>query len=268
MGLADVAGLVLDHVVGGDRADLVDHGPGPGGEPLADHLHAADEVQEAVGLGEEGVLLHVRRMVGRRDGVVVVRDVVEGNARLVVLRVQEVLEELGLLGGLGQRHPHELQPGLHAAHGFHHRVVEARVGLRREAVLEVHLVQDFPVRDRVVMARLVALAELVGESSLGVPGQESRVVVRHLLEARIVEVAPLRVVPDRLVRVGGIGDGLLGLHHPLRNGAEVQDDRMAFGRLEEVDGHGVDEREVPGRLPVLGGSSSATPSRGYGSQGT
>ena len=102
------------------------------------------------------------------------------------------------------------------------------------------------------MARLVALPQLVREAALRVPGEQARVVVRHFLEGGIAEVAALGVVPDRLLRIGRVGDRLLGLHHPLGDGAEVQHGGVALGRLQEVDGHGVDEREVPRRLAVLG----------------
>ncbi len=159
----------------------------------------------------------------------------------------------GCWDGKRQRDAPELRRGLHAAHRRHHRVVEAGVGLGGQVSLQVGLVQHLPVRDREAVARLVPLAELVGEAPLRVPGQESRVVVRHLLEGRVAELAPLGVVPDRQVGIRGIGDGLLGLDHPLGDGAEVEHDGMALGGLQEVDRHGIDEREIPGRLPVLRG---------------
>jgi hypothetical protein len=137
------------------------------------------------------------------------------------------------------------------AHGLDHRVVEARVGLRVRRVFQVGLVQHLPMRDLVVVAGIVALAELVRESTLRVPGEEPRVVVRDLLEARVARRAPLRVGPGHPVRIVGIRDGLVALVQPRGDRAEVEDHRVALGRFQEVDGHGIDEREIPRRLPVL-----------------
>ena len=175
-----------------------------------------------------------------------------GMPALVVLRVQEVLEEVGLLAREGQRHADELRLGLHRAHGRDHGVVEPRVGLGREVALQVRLVQDLPVGNRVVMARLVPLPQLVGEAALRVPGEEARVVVRHLLEGRIAEVAPLGVGPGHPVGVAGYTAGLSDLNIHCGMVLKFSIDGMPLGRLQEVDGHGVDHREVPRGLAVLG----------------
>ena len=91
-------------------------------------------------------------------------------------------------------------------------------------------------------------AELVDEAALGVPGDQARVVVGQLLQRRVAQLGALGVVPDRLIGVGGVGHRFIGLEHPLRDGAEVEDHRVRRGGIQEVDGHGIDERKIPARF--------------------
>ena len=88
---------------------------------------------------------------------------------------------------------------------------------------------------------LVPLSVLVRKSAFRVPRQESRVVVRNFLEREVSQLCPLFVVPYRLIRIIRIRDGFVGLIHPLRNGAEVENDRMPFGCLQEINCHRIDK---------------------------
>ena len=61
--------------------------------------------EEPVGLGEENVGLQLRALVGVWYGVEVIRDEIQRDAGLVVLRVQEVLEERGRWPGNASETP-------------------------------------------------------------------------------------------------------------------------------------------------------------------
>src|SRR5215831_7585450 len=98
-----MAWLFLQAIIGGDDADLVDHRPRIWREPLPDRLDVADRVQEPVRLGEDGVLLILQGFVGSRDRIEVIRDVVERDPRLVVPMIEEVLKEVRMFSGDGQR---------------------------------------------------------------------------------------------------------------------------------------------------------------------
>jgi hypothetical protein len=122
----------------------------------------------------------------------------------------------------GQRQPNELHVRLHLLHRSNHGVVETSVGLGVDVVLEFNLVQYFPVRNWVVVARLVVLAKLIGEAAARVPGKQASIVIGNLLHAGIAQLSAFFVVPRNLVRVRRIRPGLVGLVHPLRNRAEVE----------------------------------------------
>ena len=92
---------------------------------------------------------------------------------------------------------------------------------------------------------LMALAELVGKSALRVPRKKTAVVVANLFHRRIAGLSSLGVIPNRLVGIGRVGYGLVGLEHPCWNRAEIQNDGMAFGGVEKINGHGINERKVP-----------------------
>ena len=48
-------------------------------------------------------------------------------------------------------------------------------------MFKIHFVQNFPELNRVVIAGFVALAKFIGKSALGVPGQQTRVIVGNFL---------------------------------------------------------------------------------------
>src|SRR5215467_4268924 len=60
------------------------------------------------------------------------------------------------------------------------------------------------------------------------------------------------VIPGDLIWIGWIGRRLVGLVHPLRNGAEVQDDRMPLGGFQEIDRHRIDQGKIPRGFALLG----------------
>ena len=122
---------------------------------MPDPLDVADDVEELVGLLEERELLHLRRLVERRHGVEVIRNRVERGAGAMVLRIEEVLEELGGLGGIRHRDADELHGWIDLMDGAGDSVVFGRVLLGRRLVLEIRFVQDLPVADLVVMWRVV-----------------------------------------------------------------------------------------------------------------
>ena len=118
-------------------------------------------------------------------------------------------------------------------------------------VLEIDFVQYLPVRDRVVISRLVTLAKLVCEAAFRVPGDQPRKVIGHFLHAWISQFGSLFVGPGHLVRIGWVRYRFVGLIHPLRNSAEVEDDGMTLRCLEKVDSHRVDRGEVPRCFSIL-----------------
>ena len=203
-------------------------------------------------MGEEGELLNVRTLIWCWNGVEVIGDEVQRNARFVILGVEEVLEILRLRSGDGQGHADELRVGIDLAHGLDRGVIDGRVSFRSSLVFKFRLVQNLPVGDRIMEAGIMALAEFVSETTLGVPGEQASKVFARFFTAGIAELGALLVVPDRFVRVSGVVDGLVGLVHPLRKGAEVQDDGMAFGCLQKIHCHGINQRKVPRGLAVSG----------------
>ena len=88
-------------------------------------------------------------------------------------------------------------------------------------MLKINFVQNLPVRDRIVVARLVPLAEFIREASLGVPGEQPGVVLGHFLHSRVAEFSPLFIIPTDLRGICRIGDWFICLVHPLRDSAEV-----------------------------------------------
>ena len=103
-----------------------------------------------------------------------------------------------------------------------------------------------------MIAGVVALAELVGEAALRVPREQPCVIAGNLLHAGIAQFGSFLVLPCDLVRVPRVGHRLVGLIHPLGNGAEVENHRVSFRGLEKVDGHRIDHGKVPGSRPILG----------------
>ena len=74
------------------------------------------------------------------------------------------------------------------------------------------------------MAGLVLLSVFVCKAPFGVPSQESSIVVGNFLERGVTQLGPLLVVPDRFIRIIRIRHGFVSLVHPLRDGAEVEND--------------------------------------------
>src|SRR5208283_2843458 len=101
-------------VPGQDGADLIGVGLRRGRQALAQQLDVPDGREEAVGLAEERELPGVWALALRRGGVEVVRYVVERDPRLVVRRVEEVLDQGAVLRRRPESEPHELRLRAHA----------------------------------------------------------------------------------------------------------------------------------------------------------
>ncbi len=160
-------------------------------------------------------------------------------------RVQKVLEHLRVVTRIRQRQRHKLQLWIDFQHRRRHGVVELRVPLRRPAMLGVHLVQDLPVRNLVVVPRRVPLAQLVPKPSLRVPANQPRVILIHFFHGRVTQFRPLRIVPINLIGIVRVGHRPARFEHPGRNGAEVQNDGVPRRGLHEIVQHRVDMGEVP-----------------------
>ena len=176
---------------------------------------------------------------------------IEGHARFVVFVVEEIFEVVGL-DRRGQSQAHELCVRLNFLHGEYDLIVEPGVRLDINVMLEFDFVQDLPVRDRVVIAGLMAFAELVGEPAFRVPRQQPGVIIGNLLHAGIAQLGSFFVFPGDLVRVGGVGHRLIGLVHPLGNGTEVENHRVTFGGFEKIDGHRINHGEIPRGFAIFG----------------
>ena len=112
-------------------------------------------------------------------------------------------------------------------------------------MLELHLVEHLPHWKLVVVTGFVAHAVLIGEPAVHIPIDEAGVVVAQLLAGGVAPLSPLRIVPHHLVGIVGIGDRLIRLEDPGRNGAEVHHRGMTVGCGKKILGHGIDETEVP-----------------------
>ena len=102
-----------------------------------------------------------------------------------------------------------------------------------------------------MISGFVALAVLVRKSAFRVPGKEPRIVVRDLLASRVSKLCSLFVVPHRRIGIVGISDGLVRLVHPLRNGAEIDDDRVTLRSLQKVYRHRINQRKIPRGLSIF-----------------
>ena len=173
-----------------------------------------------------------------------------GDAGLVIFVIQEVFNEFP--GFTAQPHPHASNPRIGAVDGLYNGVVDSRISLGRHAVFAIDFVENFPIIDLVVMVGVVALPEFIRESALRVPTHQARVVIPHFLQTGIAELRSLLVVPGYLVGIAGISHGLIGLEHPGGNRAEIDDYRVPGLGIHQVFHHGVDQREVPGSLAILG----------------
>ncbi len=153
MGSCFSPGASLIRAAGGNRADFVDHGFGLRGETFADRFDVVDDVQKAVGLCEEGVLLRVGRFVGRGRGVEVVRDVVERRIFRVVRRIQKIFENSGLWEGVASDPADEF----HLRRDFEDRrgggVVNLGVVLGVDGVFVLPARSNFPVGNFVRSSR-------------------------------------------------------------------------------------------------------------------
>src|SRR5260370_9908793 len=118
-------------------------------------------------------------------------------------------------------------------------------------MFEVYFIENFPAGNRIVITRLVPFSVLVCKSTFRIPRQESRIVVRNFVKCGVSQFCSLLVVPHGLVWIIGIGDGFVGLIHPLGNGAEVENGRMSLGGLQKIDCHRIDKGEVPERLAIF-----------------
>ena len=185
-------------IAGQDDSELVQIRLGRGGEALADGLDVADGGDESVGLIEKRVLPGVRALVLGRSGVEVVGNVIDRDTRLVMRGIEEVLEEFRHARRQGQRHAHESGLGADPVDGADHPIVNLAILRRRHLMLKFHLVEDLPDGDLVVMARVVAPADLVGEPTLGVPADQAGIVIGQFPAARISQLGSLAIVPDGL----------------------------------------------------------------------
>src|SRR6202142_1280577 len=93
------------------------------------------------------------------------------------------------------------------------------------------------------MCGFVSLTVFICKSALRVPGKKPRIVVRNLLTCWVTKFRSPFVIPHGCVGIVGISDGLVRLVHPLRNGAEIDDDRMPFRGLQKVYRHRINQRK-------------------------
>ena len=160
--------------------------------------------------------------------------------------VEEVLEHLRMRAGSRQRQADELGFGRHGMDGRHHGVI-AR-GIVLAATSSCSKSGSLKTSQYGILkwkSEVCRLPLPVRETALGIPAHQARVVIGEILQAALAQFLALGVIPNRFVGIGRISHRLIGLEKPRGNGAEVQDGGVAFGGVEEIDGHRVDERRVP-----------------------
>ena len=166
--------------------------------------------------------------------------------------IQKILKKLGMSGGIGPADTDEFRLRRYLVNCVHDRVIKTGVSLRAEGVLDVRLIQHFPVVDLVVMAGLVPLTEFIRKAPICVPTRDASKIIGSLVEGGIAKFRALLIIPEDLIGVGRVGDGFGGLEHPLRNSAEVQHQGVTPGRIHDVFSHGVDQGEIPGGSVAAG----------------
>ena len=77
------------------RPKFIDIGPRMRREPLPDRFNVPNGGQKLVGLIEDRVLHGFRRFIRVRHGVEMVGNHIDGDARLVMLGIEEILKVLG-----------------------------------------------------------------------------------------------------------------------------------------------------------------------------
>src|ERR1700756_373001 len=102
-------------------------------------------------------------------------------------------------------------------------------------MLEVDFIQNFPVRNQVVIAGLMTFTEFVCETTFGVPGEQASIIVGDFLTRGIAKLGSLLVVPRDLIGIVREGDGSVGFVHPLWDGTEVENDGVTFCSLQKID---------------------------------
>ena len=96
----------------------------------------------------------------------------------------------------------------------------------------------------------MAFPDLIREAALRVPLKEPRVVLRCLLHRWITQRTSLGVIPRRLPWIRRIAHRLCSAEQPCGHRAEVHHHWMAFGGMDEVFHHGIDQRKVPRGLSI------------------
>ena len=141
-----MTGHPLGDIVRGNNAEFIDGRLCLGRKSVANGFDVAHGLEKAIGLIKVGELFHLGCLIGGGNGIEVIRNEIEGYARLVILVVEKVFEVVGV-DWQGQRQAHELGVWLNFLHGEHHFVIKPCVGLGINVVLEVDFIQNLPVRD-------------------------------------------------------------------------------------------------------------------------
>ena len=95
----------------------------------------------------------------------------------MILWIEEILIVARVPARKRQRQAHEFCLWTYLMNAFHNRVVALGVILRCGVMLGLYLIEHFPKRKRVMVARLMSLSVLVRESAIGVPTHQPAEVV-------------------------------------------------------------------------------------------
>ena len=198
---------------------------------------------------KECVLPLIDGLVGAGCRVDVEGNVVQRDARFVVLWIQEILKHMRRALRVGQGQRHKFHFGCDFADRFHNRVVTLDVLHGRRLVFAVNLVEDLEITHVIVMPGGVKLPQFVSKPALRVPTDKTRVVVRQRLH--VAQFLALRVIPHDLIEIVGIRHRLRRGEHPLGNRAEAPYGRMSVAGRHKIVHDRVDVLEIPVRLGLI-----------------